>query len=215
MFDIGWSEILVIAVVMIVVVGPKDLPKMLRAFGKATAKMRTTASEFRAQFDEALREAELDDVKKTIDDVKNYNPRKTVTDLFEPIRTAGDELRSNLSNTILKPDADTAGPMDSPLDLSQLKEEEAKPMVAAAEPIIAQVKTVEQPAQIIAVKKPKAPVQKPVTKTVATKILKPAAEKTAAKKTAVKKPAVKKADTAGTKPLVKTTKTTKKTGTDQ
>ncbi len=41
MFDIGWSELLIIAIVMIVVVGPKDLPKMLRAFGKATAVQRS------------------------------------------------------------------------------------------------------------------------------------------------------------------------------
>ncbi len=63
MFDVGWSELLIIAVVLIVVVGPKDLPPMLRAFGKMTARARKVAGEFRAQFDEALREAELDDVR--------------------------------------------------------------------------------------------------------------------------------------------------------
>ena len=47
MFDIGWTEMLVIAIVMIVVVGPKDLPRMLRTFGRTTAKMRSMAGDFR------------------------------------------------------------------------------------------------------------------------------------------------------------------------
>ena len=46
MFEVGWSEMLVIAVVMIVVVGPKDLPNMLRTFGRTTAKLRTMAADF-------------------------------------------------------------------------------------------------------------------------------------------------------------------------
>lgn len=76
MFEVGWSEILVIVIVMIVVVGPKDLPKMLRAFGKATAKFRATAGEFRKQFDEALKEAELDDVREIINDAKSSRSSK-------------------------------------------------------------------------------------------------------------------------------------------
>ena len=54
MFDIGWTEMLVIAIVMIVVVGPKDLPRMLRTFGKTTAKLRAMAGDFQKQFNEAL-----------------------------------------------------------------------------------------------------------------------------------------------------------------
>lgn len=58
MFDIGWSEILVIAVVAIVVVGPKELPRMLRSFGKTMGTVRRMSNDFKRQFDEALREAE-------------------------------------------------------------------------------------------------------------------------------------------------------------
>jgi sec-independent protein translocase protein TatB len=58
MFDIGWSEVLVIATVAIVVVGPKDLPRMLRTFGKTMGTVRRTANDFKRQFDDALREAE-------------------------------------------------------------------------------------------------------------------------------------------------------------
>jgi sec-independent protein translocase protein TatB len=70
MFDIGWSEILVIAVVAIVVVGPKELPRMLRSFGKTMGTVRRMSNDFRRQFDEALREAEreagLEDTKKQL-----------------------------------------------------------------------------------------------------------------------------------------------------
>ena len=74
MLDIGWPELLVVAIVLIIVVGPKDLPPMLRAFGRTTKKLRGMANEFRGQFDEALREAELDDVKKTFDDARKAQP---------------------------------------------------------------------------------------------------------------------------------------------
>ena len=70
MFDVGWSEILVIGVVAVVVVGPKDLPRMLRSFGNYAGKARRVANDFKRQFDEALREAELDDVRQSVEDLR-------------------------------------------------------------------------------------------------------------------------------------------------
>src|SRR5262245_46338105 len=70
MFDIGWSELLVIAVVAIVVVGPKELPKLMRSFGFYAGKFRRAAAEFRRQFDDAMREAELDEVRQAIESVR-------------------------------------------------------------------------------------------------------------------------------------------------
>ncbi len=211
MLDIGWSELLVIAVVMIVVVGPKDLPKMLRAFGKATAKLRATASEFRTHFDEAMREAELDEVKKTIDGVKQYDPRKTVTDIFEPVRTAGDDLRNSLNNASPKPDETPAVPMDSPLDLSEMKEEEAK---AAPVKQPAATKAAAAPVAAEPVKKATKPrVKKAVSEPAEKPAVKPAPKKTAVAKPAEpKKAASKQAATPRAKPAAKTTK---KTGTEQ
>ncbi|MBB3929193.1 sec-independent protein translocase protein TatB [Kaistia hirudinis] len=88
MFDIGWSEILVIVVVAIVVVGPKDLPPMLRAAGRMVAKMRRTAGEFQSQFNEALREAELDGVKESIDQIRGLNPLNDIKKSLDPIQAA-------------------------------------------------------------------------------------------------------------------------------
>ncbi len=63
MFDIGWSELLLIGIVALVVIGPKDLPKVLRALGTMMSKVRSMASEFQGQFQDAMREAELSELK--------------------------------------------------------------------------------------------------------------------------------------------------------
>ena len=96
MFGIDGPEFIVILIVLIVVVGPKDLPKMLKAIGKATARMRSTANEFRRQFDEAMREAELDDLQKTLSDVKDLDPRKKLTEIFDPIRDVAKDVKASI-----------------------------------------------------------------------------------------------------------------------
>lgn len=107
MLDIGWTELLVIAVILIVVVGPKDLPPMIRAFGKMTKRLRQTAGEFRAQFDEALREAELDDLKKSVDDVRSLNPANSIREALNPLRQMGQEIKSDLErSTRFEPKSD-------------------------------------------------------------------------------------------------------------
>src|ERR1700709_2692129 len=71
MFDIGWSELVVIAVVALSAIGPKELPGVLRMVGQWMGKARKMAAEFQGQFNEAMREAEMADLKKTFDDVKD------------------------------------------------------------------------------------------------------------------------------------------------
>ena len=70
MFDIGWSEFLVIAVVALIAIGPKELPGVLRMVGQWIGKARKMAGEFQGQFQEAMREAEMADLKKSFDEVK-------------------------------------------------------------------------------------------------------------------------------------------------
>lgn len=112
MLDIGWTELLVIAVILIVVVGPKDLPPMIRAFGKMTKRLRQTAGEFRAQFDEALREAELEDIKRSVDDVRSLNPANSIREALNPLRQMGQDIRSDLERSTrfeAKSDAEDEG----------------------------------------------------------------------------------------------------------
>lgn len=78
MFDIGWTELVVVAVVMILVVGPKDLPRMLRTFGQTMGKVRRMANEFQSTFNDALREAEqqadISDMKRQVEKAGNFDP---------------------------------------------------------------------------------------------------------------------------------------------
>ena len=179
MFDIGAGELLIIGVVALVVIGPKELPGVLRQVGKATAKMRQMAGEFRAQFDEAMREAELEDAKKHItgltDSVANLNPVSAITN----------EIHSSASllNTPYVP-VETASPI-APLDVSALPvvaandsapvkakpvRKRSKPVAAVAEEIATVTQSVEPATEPTPVRKkaatPKAPAVKlPVTRT--------------------------------------------------
>ncbi len=78
MFDIGWTELMVIACIAIIVVGPKDLPRMLRTLGQTLGKMRRMSREFQSTFNAALREAEqqadIADMKKQVEAAANFNP---------------------------------------------------------------------------------------------------------------------------------------------
>jgi sec-independent protein translocase protein TatB len=71
MFDIGWSELVVIAVVALIAIGPKELPGVLRMLGQWMAKARKMAAEFQGQFQEAMREAEMAELKKSFDEVRD------------------------------------------------------------------------------------------------------------------------------------------------
>jgi sec-independent protein translocase protein TatB len=149
MLDIGWTELLVIAVILIVVVGPKDLPPMIRAFGKMTKRLRQTAGEFRAQFDEALREAELDEIKNSVSDLRSLNPANTIRETLNPLRQMGQEIKSDLERTTRyepKADADQSAAENSilpdlpfgldepPQELKPVAQQPVQPATPAQQP---------------------------------------------------------------------------------
>jgi sec-independent protein translocase protein TatB len=83
MLDIGWSELLVVAIVAIVVVGPKDLPKLMRTVGFYAGKARRMAADFQRQFNEAVAESDADEVRKNLEAIRaNMGP---APDLSQPI----------------------------------------------------------------------------------------------------------------------------------
>jgi sec-independent protein translocase protein TatB len=117
MFDIGWSELLVVAVVAIVVVGPRELPEMLRNLGRGMRAVRRMAGDFQGQFNEALREAELDGVR---DDFNKLRASARLPDLGSLAR---DEIRSAIEPPPTAPKAGPALPESLPepdLPVSQL-----------------------------------------------------------------------------------------------
>jgi sec-independent protein translocase protein TatB len=78
--SLGFSEILILCVLALIVVGPKDLPLMLRKLGRFMAKMRAMAQEFRTGFDELARQAELDELKREVDALRRGNPLTEIRD---------------------------------------------------------------------------------------------------------------------------------------
>jgi sec-independent protein translocase protein TatB len=92
MFDIGWSEFVVIGVVALIAIGPKELPGVLRMIGQWMGKARRMASEFQGQFNEAMREAEMADVKKAFDEVKeaasDFSKNNIMTSLTKDVSDA-------------------------------------------------------------------------------------------------------------------------------
>lgn len=84
---------LVIGVVLILVVGPRELPSMLRTFGKYAGQIRRMAGEFQSQFNDALKEAELDEVRRGIESVKSASPAKQLRKEFDSFKEAGEGVR--------------------------------------------------------------------------------------------------------------------------
>ncbi|MDO5656994.1 MAG: Sec-independent protein translocase protein TatB [Paracoccus sp. (in: a-proteobacteria)] len=78
MFDIGWSELLLIGIVALIVVGPRDLPALFRALGRLTAKARGMAREFSSAMEDAARDSGLDDAAKSLRDVKDMTSKKSL-----------------------------------------------------------------------------------------------------------------------------------------
>jgi sec-independent protein translocase protein TatB len=93
MLDLSWGEIMVVGAVALIVIGPKDLPKALRTLGKTIGQVRRMAGEFQSQFAEAMREAELDDVRKQIQGMN-----ETVGSL-NPVESIRSELKSAVEGT--------------------------------------------------------------------------------------------------------------------
>jgi sec-independent protein translocase protein TatB len=91
MFDISWGELLLIGVVALVVIGPKELPTVLRTLGQWMAKLRRMATEFQNQFHEAMREAEVADLKKQVEDMTSQAQGYAN---FDPIGDVRRELES-------------------------------------------------------------------------------------------------------------------------
>ncbi|NWG26280.1 MAG: twin-arginine translocase subunit TatB [Pseudorhodoplanes sp.] len=107
MFDIGWSELLVIGVVALIAIGPKELPGVLRMVGQWAGKVRRMASEFQGQFQDAMREAEMADLKRQFDEAAS-----TATDfgnsIASPLETVRKDVEKALDTT------ETASPTQAP-----------------------------------------------------------------------------------------------------
>lgn len=142
MFGIDSPELLVIAIVALVVIGPKELPNLLRSWGKWMTKMRGMASEFRGHVDEMVRQSDLDDVKKQLDavpglDLQSLDPTKQIKSLIQEGVTEGERALADAKSAIGNP----------------LVEPESAPQIAAeatAEPAPAVIEPMPEPSLVVA-----------------------------------------------------------------
>jgi sec-independent protein translocase protein TatB len=125
MFDIGWSELVVIGVVALIVIGPKELPALLRNLGQIMTKLRRMASEFQGQFQDALREAELDELRKQAEKLSS----DVTAAAGNPLEKATSEIQSMIDapQTPAAPAVEPAAAPTTPADNSPPAGETPKP----------------------------------------------------------------------------------------
>jgi sec-independent protein translocase protein TatB len=124
-FDIGWAELVVIGVVALIAIGPKELPAVLRTLGQYMGKIKRMSAEFQSQFQEALREAEVSDLKQHAQDIHS-----TVTDFtnFDPM--------ADTAHTSTQPEATaTETVVTQPVPTEAAAAEPALPLPAIDVPI--------------------------------------------------------------------------------
>jgi len=133
MFDISWTEFLLIGIVALIVIGPKELPAVMRSLGQWTRKIRSLAADFQNQFHEAMREAEMADLKKQVDDmasdIKTYDPLKDVRTDVEAI---GKDLDESVKSSDKAADKDAAKELANAPDNAAPPPAEALPIPQAA-----------------------------------------------------------------------------------
>jgi sec-independent protein translocase protein TatB len=109
---IGGGELVVIAVVALIVVGPKDLPKLLREVGRFVGKMRSMADDFRASFDEMARQSELDDLRKEVEALRTQRSIPVLDDVKNEINSIGSDIEDSmrgLPTPAFRPEVDDVG----------------------------------------------------------------------------------------------------------
>jgi sec-independent protein translocase protein TatB len=140
MFDIGWSELLLIGIVALIAIGPKELPGALRTLGQWMAKVRRMASEFQNQFHEAMREAELADLKKEVDEMatkaQSYAHFDPIDDIRKDIEKAASPPPDldTLTDTASSPPPSASTPPVATAPASPPAATETPPAAAPAEP---------------------------------------------------------------------------------
>lgn len=117
MFDVGWSELLLIGIVALIVIGPEDLPKMFRTLGRITARARSMAREFSSAMEDAAKSSGLEDAANTLKDVNKLTSKKALG--LDALDRAADKFEkwdplnprpSTPSSTTLKADPDAPKP---------------------------------------------------------------------------------------------------------
>ena len=167
MLDIGWSEMMVVAIIALLIIGPRDLPRVMRTVGQWVKKAQSLAREFQRGIDDMAREADLEDAKKLMDTGRSIaNPKKAVMDAIDPTGAIAEEGKS------IKAAVDEGAPPAKPLageskaakaDAEQAAPEAVEPAATGATPKAASAKTDTAKTATAKTAKPKAATPKAAT----------------------------------------------------
>ena len=136
MFDIGWGELVIIGIVALIVIGPKELPGVLRMLGQWMSTVRRMAADFQGQFQEAMREAEMAELKKQVDQIADTTKDFTNYDPFETGRKEMEGAAEDKPKTE-SPSSVTAGPPSGDVETSPAASVPATaPSQPAVEPVV-------------------------------------------------------------------------------
>lgn len=115
MFDFSWSQIMLIGVVALVLIGPKDLPIALRAISNMIKKARSMAAEFHTHVDDMMKSVDLKDVKNQFNDIRNFDLRSEIEKVVDPDRSLRDTFNTDpLDHGATTPDATPAASPPEP-----------------------------------------------------------------------------------------------------
>ncbi len=131
MFDIGWTEILVLATVSLFIIGPKDIPKFLGYIGRILSKIRGITSEFKETVDDAIKDSELEDIKKEIS-FTDPDLSKSINNIINPSQSKNEE-NNKVNNDVVSPKKsvkETTNIQNSAQKMSSNKEDIVKENVA-------------------------------------------------------------------------------------
>ncbi len=140
MLDIGWSELAVIAVLALIIIGPKDLPGVMRTMGHWMRKARSVTREFQSSIDEMVREAELEDARKAVEGAKHLNVDRVLEETIDPTGGVREEAR-DLEQTARDTDGQSG-------ESAAAGKEGAKADAPAEEPAETKAKVIEHPVQM-------------------------------------------------------------------
>jgi sec-independent protein translocase protein TatB len=115
MFDFTSSKLLLLGIVALLVIGPKDLPALLRTLGKYMGVIRRHANEFRAQFDEAMRDSELESLKKEVETI-GKETEATIRSAEQSVQTEVDAARASVDTAMDDPAQKFAADANTPAD---------------------------------------------------------------------------------------------------
>jgi sec-independent protein translocase protein TatB len=127
------GEFIIVAAIALIVVGPKDLPKMLRQLGRFVGKMRAMADDFKASFEDMARQSELDELRKEVEAMRTQNAPSIFADVHNEVRALDSEVREHLSLDKPRPPVMTSIPEPTAAILSDPQMEGLPPKGAVPE----------------------------------------------------------------------------------